>query len=466
MKAVSFFAGCGGLDLGFEQAGFKIIWANEFDPFCLKTYLRNHPNTPFTLEDILNIELTDIPDCDGIIGGPPCQSWSRGGNRKGLKDKRGQLIIKYIEIISLKKPRFFVIENVKGILDNKFKKDFDNFISSLEQAGYDVFWKLLNTADFSIPQIRERVFIIGFRKDLQLKYTFPQSQNNPIIDLRKAIGDLPEKPFFYSEKESIAQNFSRPYNHDVFISPFGSFYNRGNRIRKWNQPSFTINATAAFAPLHPSSPSMIKLGYENWQFQRDKYSQYRRLSVRECARIQTFPDSFVFEYENIKNGYRMVGNAVPPRLAKLIAQSISATLNLSHLKECSKENHENLENILLTGYFKNRAHLKRILKNKIYYVRYDNREGAFKKNQIYVRPTFLHLHHNDEHYLFKLEKYLPPVVGKEYLESKGFHVSGSKYLIYFLFDLIDLASKNPWINTVVKKNNYAPIFSKIKDLIS
>lgn len=109
MNVVSFFAGCGGLDLGFEQAGFDVVWANEFEPHCRATYIHNHPNTVFVLEDICKIASDTIPDCDGFVGGPPCQPWSVGGKQKGLDDVRGQLFLKYIELINVKKPKFLII---------------------------------------------------------------------------------------------------------------------------------------------------------------------------------------------------------------------------------------------------------------------------------------------------------------------------------------------------------------------
>ena len=173
MKVVSFFAGCGGLDLGFEQAGFHVVWANEFDSTVRDTYIRNHPNTEFILEDINKISPESIPDCDGFIGGPPCQSWSVGGMQKGLDDPRGQLFLKYIELIKAKKPRFFVIENVKGMLHKRFEDVFKDFVNRLEGAGYDVQWALLDAVNYRIPQNRERVFFVGFRKELNIKFNFP-----------------------------------------------------------------------------------------------------------------------------------------------------------------------------------------------------------------------------------------------------------------------------------------------------
>ena len=126
MNVISFFAGCGGLDLGFEKAGFRVVWANEFEPSVHATYEKNHPNTILCKEDIISVAPKDVPDCDGFIGGPPCQSWSVAGKQQGLDDKRGQLFLTYIGMIRAKMPKFFVIENVKGLLDEKFKDVFAN----------------------------------------------------------------------------------------------------------------------------------------------------------------------------------------------------------------------------------------------------------------------------------------------------------------------------------------------------
>lgn len=173
MDVVSFFAGCGGLDLGFEQAGFRVVWANEFDPAVQATYERNHPHTQFMLKDINNLHPDDIPDCDGFIGGPPCQSWSIAGQQKGLEDKRGILFNTYIELIRIKRPKFFLIENVKGLLDEIFQPIFQMFLNKLTEIGYKVKWTLLDAANFRVPQNRERVFIIGFRNDINVNYEFP-----------------------------------------------------------------------------------------------------------------------------------------------------------------------------------------------------------------------------------------------------------------------------------------------------
>lgn len=321
MRVVSFFAGCGGLDLGFEQAGFDVIWANEFDPAVRDTYLLNHPNTTFILKNINDILPNDVPECDGFIGGPPCQSWSVAGRQMGLEDRRGRLFLTYIEMINAKKPKFFLIENVKGLLDEKFRLVFEDFINRLDCAGYNVQWQLLDAVNYKIPQNRERVFLVGFRKDLNVTFTFPNPTCSTPITLHQAIGDITIQPRQYNT-ERIEDSNPLFLNHDVYAGPYEEYYKRGNRRRDWNRPSFTIHATGSNAPLHPSSPKMIYYGHENWDFQQENIDGYRRLSVRECARIQTFPDYFVFKGSDIKSLYKMIGNAVPPRLGKVLATAI------------------------------------------------------------------------------------------------------------------------------------------------
>lgn len=475
MKVVSFFAGCGGLDLGFRQAGFDVVWANELEPHCRETYVRNHPGTQFMLGDICNINPIEIPDCDGFIGGPPCQSWSVGGKQKGLDDARGRLFLKYIELINYKHPKFFVIENVKGMLDSKFKNIFENFVMMLDDAGYDVKWQVLNAIDFRVPQNRERVFFVGFRKEYKINYKFPTPTCNQPITLEQAISDIRISPNpFYGSKSDFKKPVCQDeevkkddlYNHDVFVSKWGPFYFRGNRRRGWNQPSFTINATADYIPLHPSSPKMMYYGHENWNFQQNLLNQYRRLSVRECARIQSFPDNFVFLYDNIKDAYRMIGNAVPPRLGKEIAKTILYSLkcngDVSDNASSDNTDRDLPEEWVLVGYYKNAHHLKTILKECLYYVRSDGRPGSIFRENCSVMPRFILLFHKDETRMFRLDGDEPILTDGKFLTSLGFKTSGNKYLCFKLLD------NNQLDITPIKfdRTCFAPRLISMKEIIS
>lgn len=326
MNVVSFFAGCGGLDLGFEQAGFNVIWANDFEKSVEDTYRLNHPKTQFVLEDICNLSEKDVPACDGFIGGPPCQAWSAGGRNMGLKDERGRVFLEYIRIIRAKHPKFFVIENVEGILSDTHIASFNNFITALYTAGYIVTYALLDAKDYKIPQDRKRVFIVGISKSLDRACLLPNPTTEKYITLRQAIGDIKEQPKSYSAEEIVNQQYDKWLNHDVYNGPYDERFMARNRVREWNEVSFTIQAQAKNQPLHPQAPKMLYISPNKRIFVKGAEHLYRRLSVRECARIQTFPDKFRFIYSNIIDGYKMVGNAVPPRLAYQIALWLKHTL--------------------------------------------------------------------------------------------------------------------------------------------
>ena len=173
MNVVSFFAGAGGLDLGFEKAGFDVVWANEYDKDIWETYARNHKKTVLDKRSIADIPSSEVPDCDGIIGGPPCQSWSEAGAKRGIADKRGQLFYEFIRILADKKPAFFLAENVSGMLLPAHRQALANIKEMFTEVGYRLSFKLLNVSDFGIPQDRKRVFFVGYREDLGMEFEFP-----------------------------------------------------------------------------------------------------------------------------------------------------------------------------------------------------------------------------------------------------------------------------------------------------
>ncbi|SEF81479.1 DNA cytosine methyltransferase [Parabacteroides chinchillae] len=425
MKVASFFAGCGGLDLGFEQAGYDVIWANEFDEAIHETYQFNHPNTYLCKSDIRTLKAANIPDCDGFIGGPPCQSWSEGGKQLGLNDERGRLFLDYIQLIKEKRPQFFIIENVQGIISDKHFKTFLSFLSNLECAGYVVSYSLLNAADYRIPQDRFRVFIVGFIKELDSAFRFPEPLPKPFVTLQKAIGDITEKPRFYNN-ERVNQEYGKWINHDTFAGPFDAKFMARNRIRAWNEVSFTIQAQAKNCPLHPQAPTMKYISPNQRAFLPGCEHLYRRLSVRECARIQTFPDKFRFFYTDIKEGYKMVGNAVPPRLARSLALSIKDALNSMGRKK---------EADVLVAYYKDEHQLRMTLKNKLYYVRTGFRRGALQMPVGVTSPKYLLLHNQNNRFLYAMVEEHPKIMSASELFHLGFAPSGNEYLTFKLEDV-------------------------------
>ena len=367
-KCIDLFAGCGGLSLGFEMAGFNIPLAIEIDEWASETYEKNHPSTEVLIGDITQItELDniiskeDLP-VDGIIGGPPCQGFSLSGNRD-KKDPRNSLFMEFVRFVKYFKPKFFVMENVTGILsmktkDNQLVKDI--ILSEYDAAGYNVKICKLNAAEYGVPQKRERVFFIGIRKDLPFNendlaptpFLFDEDQ----VTLEEAIMDLPQikaregKEFqeYSQEPTNDYQKWARNnsdgvYNHIAMrhtqriIERFenigygqsvedvdechqqrkrgdaskisGKVFSQNNMRPYPNKPAPTIAASFQSNFVHP---------YLN-----------RNFTAREGARIQSFPDTYIFcgkrttmSWEKNISQYQQIGNAVPPLLGKAIAENM------------------------------------------------------------------------------------------------------------------------------------------------
>jgi DNA (cytosine-5)-methyltransferase 1 len=317
LSIISLFSGAGGLDFGFKKAGFKTIWANEFDKQISPTFIANFKGVDFDGRSIIDIPNSDIPSgVVGVIGGPPCQSWSAAGSKRGIDDPKGRLFNEYIRVIKHIKPLFFVAENVSGMLHPKHKPDFDRIIKKLERAGYHVSVDLLNARNYGVPQDRKRVIIVGYKRShINKKFVFPPPGSKEIT-LRDAISHLRDVPL----------NSKFAPNHEICDATFSPFYMSRNRVRLWDEPSFTIPASERHIPMHPDSPPMVKIGKDLMRFSSTRKSKLRRLSIRECACIQTFPDTYKFIYNRPFNAYKMIGNAVPVKLAYSIAKAIKADL--------------------------------------------------------------------------------------------------------------------------------------------
>ncbi|MDR2598667.1 MAG: DNA cytosine methyltransferase [Oscillospiraceae bacterium] len=324
MDIISLFAGAGGLDKGFERVGFNVIWANEYDSSIWETYENNHI-APLDKRDIRQIKSNEIPECDGIIGGTPCQSWSEAGSLRGIDDARGKLFFEFIRILQDKRPKFFLAENVSGMLSNRHREAVESIISMFEEAGYNVYMQLLNASDYGVPQDRKRVFYVGIRNDLDCTFVFPPCREKK-VNLQQAIGDLNDNSLPALNKHFTNGDNCIVPNHEYMIGGFSSIFMSRNRVRSWDEQSYTIQAGGRHAPIHPQAPKMKFIEHNKREFVQGAEHLYRRLSVRECARIQTFPDSFKFYYNNVSDGYKMIGNAVPIRLASYMAKAISLCL--------------------------------------------------------------------------------------------------------------------------------------------
>lgn len=325
MKLISLFSGAGGLDLGFQKAGFKVVAANEFDKTIWETYEKNH-DTKLIKGDICEISSDEFPDCDGIIGGPPCQSWSEAGALKGIDDPRGQLFYQYIRILEDKKPKFFLAENVKGMMAKRHNSAVKHIVSQFDDAGYNVFIHLLNASDYGVPQDRKRVFYVGFRKDLNVNFDLQPEKYDYKLTFKDAIYDLKDNAIPALPKNKTNGEKCNFLNHEYFIGAYSPIFMSRNRVRGWDEQAFTVQASGRQCQLHPQAPKMIKVEKNKQIFKPGSENLYRRLSVRECARIQGFPDDFKFYYTNLNDAYKMIGNAVPVNLAYEMAKSIKLAL--------------------------------------------------------------------------------------------------------------------------------------------
>jgi DNA (cytosine-5)-methyltransferase 1 len=357
LNLVSLFSGCGGLDLGVELAGldaslgkettnrllmsrnnffehrheslFHTIYSVDMFKEANQTYKMNfHRTVTQNEKDIRKIKT--FPSCDIVLGGFPCPGFSEAGPRL-IDDERNFLYIHFIRCLMQTKPAFFIAENVKGMLTLGKGEVIRQIIQDFESAGYKVKYKLVNARDYGVPQLRERVFIVGVREDIDFEYEFPKpthgynKNQQPYVTLQQAIGDLETDPGEWYE------------------GGFSSIYLSRNRKKGWNDQSFTIQASGRQAPLHPGGEPMNKVGPDKWELPGGE-TMHRRLSVKEIARIQTFPDWFIFSDGNStsisQNGridkvYKQIGNAVPVDLARAIAgpiarwgaQNMNVTLN-------------------------------------------------------------------------------------------------------------------------------------------
>lgn len=333
MNILSLFSGCGGLDLGFEKAGFNIPVANEFDKTIWDTFKINHPNTKLIEGDVRQVTEQDIREMfngrvDGIIGGPPCQSWSEAGSLRGIDDARGQLFFEYIRILKQFKPKFFLAENVKGMLANRHSEAVKRILELFSESGYDVSLTLVNAKDFGVAEERKRVFYIGFRKDLKVKFKFPEGStkdDDKKISLRDIIWDLKDSAVPAASKNQ--HNEKAINNNEYFTGSYSPIFMSRNRVKSWDEQAFTVQASGRQCQLHPQAPKMVKFDTNDCRFKEGYEHLYRRMTIREIARIQGFPDTFKFKYKNTNDAYKMIGNAVPVNLAYEIAVAIKQSLS-------------------------------------------------------------------------------------------------------------------------------------------
>lgn len=377
LNTIDLFSGCGGMTLGFKWAGFNSILASDIDENCEKTFATNFPETPFICGDISTLSKDDCDKIlnnktiDVIIGGPPCQGFSLANKKRNKvsEDPRNKLFYEFVKIINWYNPKAFVMENVKGLLSmdsGRLIKQIQEEFENSGRFGYEVRYQVLKASDFGVPQIRERVILIGIRKDLDVVPEFPEKKNQEEISVEAAISDLPqinagegEVVMEYETKplneyqQFMRQNSKKVFNHIAMkhtqrlIERFKAIQPGKNLLDVWE-------THGAVQRGNPSQKSSIKFSQNNLRLVPDKpaptiaasfQSNFihpyldRNFTAREGARLQSFPDDFIFEgmrtkmsWEKGLSQYQQIGNAVPPLMAYEIAMSLKKLLDNQNKK--------------------------------------------------------------------------------------------------------------------------------------
>lgn len=316
LKVASLFCGCGGTDVGllgdfdflgkhYEANGMEIVYANDIDDNACNIFKENFGITPDN-RDIREVKSEEIPEFDILTGGFPCQSLSiiaQNPKRLGVKDERGKLFFEMCRILRERQPKCFIAENVKGILTANKKSAFPLIMKEFEESGYDVQYRILNSANYGVPQKRERVIIVGFRKDLNIDFSFPDVEiedENNFAPLKKVIEKKVDEKYFFSERAVAGMMKKR------------ESMNKG-RAQDINKPCNTVGAHLAKVSLNSTDPVLMEK------------NRYRRFTPREVARIQSFPDDFELVGSEAAQ-YRALGNAIPPVMFWYVAKAVKEEL--------------------------------------------------------------------------------------------------------------------------------------------
>lgn len=299
MRVVSLFSGAGGLDLGFVMAGHQIVWANDLYEDAVETYRKNIGNH-IVCKDISQIPSEDIPICDIVIGGFPCQGFSVANTKRHIGDERNELYKQLIRVIDAKKPKFFLAENVKGLTNLGKGEVFKMILQDFTDLGYVVRYQILNAADYGVPQTRQRVIITGVRNDIDWEYVYPQPTHSKDgkdglpkwVSVSEALENIPDPD---SANDLPNHTYSKyKLNINGYI---------GHRLLDPEKPAPTVTARG------DSKGGVVIHPHPNGK---------RRMSCRELAKVQSFPLDYEFCGNN-SSVYRQIGNAVPPLLGYAVA---------------------------------------------------------------------------------------------------------------------------------------------------
>lgn len=317
-KVVSLFSGCGGCDQGivggfifnkymYEKLPYELVYAMDIDQKALNTHKLNFAGTEICCADICGVDTSTIPDCDIVIGGFPCQSFSTVNPTKDPFDDRANLYKQMVRVVQDKQPLAFVAENVKGLMTLHKGEIFKKVRKAFEDAGYTLSYRLVNAADYGVPQKRERVIMVGFRNDLNLSFEFPEATNvGNWAPLSVAVPKLAikDEKYYFSKRAVEGMKNAKPN------------MKRG-LWQRLDEPCLTVTSHLAKVSLNSRDPVLLVDAEKEL---------YRRFTPREAARIQSFPDEFQFAGSEA-DAYRQIGNAVPPVLFWHISKKIAETLD-------------------------------------------------------------------------------------------------------------------------------------------
>jgi len=318
-------AGCGGLSKGFIDAGFQPLLINEIDKTACETLKKNHP---VHRSRIVQGSMTELSlrgrSPDVLMGGVPCQAFSHAGERKGLEDPRGQLILEFNRLVNECRPKLLLVENVKGLVTHEKGKTLDSLTELFSNGGlYEIQYKVLNAGNYGVPQKRERIIIVGTRSDLNLKYEFPSPVSEKVF-LKDALQNVPpsDGENYSEEKRKVLEK----------VPPGGCWVNLPLEIQKsyMGKAFYSGGGRRGMARRLSMDEQCLTLTTSPAQKQTERChpTETRPLTVREYARVQTFPDDYEF-CGSMSKRYKQIGNAVPVILAYHLAQSVKKTLEIA-----------------------------------------------------------------------------------------------------------------------------------------
>lgn len=316
-KVASLFCGCGGSDLGmlggfnylgkdYSKLNFEIVYAVDFDNYAVQTYNQNFEHKA-VCDDVNDVDFSKLPDVDVMIGGFPCQSFSTVNPTKDTNDERANLYKQIVRFLTIKRPKYFICENVKGLVTLQKGTIIEKIIKDFKAVGYNVKYQMVKAVEYGVPQRRERVIIVGIRDDLTYNYIYPKaikSEGN-YVPLNAVIEELaiPEEKYYFSQRavqgvKNAKKNMKRGLWQDL------------------NSPCLTITSHLAKTSMNSRDPILLV---------NPQKELYRRFTPREAARIQSFPDDFHLNKSEAKS-YKQIGNAVPPVMMWYVAKSLQEAI--------------------------------------------------------------------------------------------------------------------------------------------